>query len=211
MVRLNQIEIGCRVEGCHGPLVANPDPTKKRRVRSRVVGTVRRAEGTHSWTVVFDFDQATKVVKSSSLKVVPADTGVPVDELTSNAVDELRSGVVDPAVEDGSTDTTVSVVSTVVEGREATVATVLSPDVPRVSPSSTVQSESVSNGLLLFYIFVRYITNYLLFLRLYRQTIVILQRMMQLKRMKMCMRIMVQRQIMISVLMRMISCILEIM
>ena len=155
MVRLNQIEIGCRVEGCHGPLVANPDPTKKRRVRSRVVGTVRRAEGTHSWTVVFDFDQASNVVKSSLLKVVPVDTRVPVDKLTSNVVDELRSNVVDPAVADGSTDTTVSVVSTVVEDRETNIATVLSPDVLRASPESTVQSQLVRNDLLLFCISVQ--------------------------------------------------------
>ena len=160
MPRLNQIEIGCRVEGCHGPLVANPDPTKKRRVRSRVVGTVRRAEGTHSWTVVFDYDQAAKVVKSSSLKVVPNDTGIPVDELRSDTVDELRSNISDTAVEDGSTGTTASVVSTVVGNGDTTIATVQLPDVPRVSPASTVRSQLVRKGLLSFCIVVQYITHH---------------------------------------------------
>ena len=77
-----------------------------------------------------------------------------MNELTSNAVDELRSHVVDPAVEYGSTNTTVSVVSTVVEDRERIVATRLLPDVPRVSPTLTVQSQLVRNVLLLFCIFV---------------------------------------------------------
>ena len=153
---------------------------------------MRRAEGTHSWTVVFDYDQAAKVVKSSSLKVVPADTGVPVDELRSDAVDELRIDATNTAGEDGSTVTTASEVSTVVENRDTTLPTVRLPDVPRVSPASTVRSQLVRNGLLSFCISVRSITNYPQFLRLHRHTIVILQQTMQLKRMKMYTRIMVR-------------------
>ena len=164
MARDNQISIGCRVEGCHGPLVANPDPTKKRRVRSRVVGTVRRAEGSHKWTVVFDYDQASKVVKSSSLKVVPVDTGVPVHELT-NGVDPAAgvvpavvvdsaagvdpAAVVDSAAADDDDTTTTATATTANasltavedENREATV---LSPDRPLlVSDGSTVVTNDV--------------------------------------------------------------------
>ena len=134
------------------------------------MGTVRRAEGSHSWTIVFDHDQASNVVKSSSLKVVPIDTGVPVHELT-NGVD-LAAGVVpavavdsaaviDPAVggdlaaavdpeaaDDGDTATTAtattvtaSLTAVEYENREATV---LSPDRPLlVSDGSTIVTNDV--------------------------------------------------------------------
>jgi len=87
MVRSNHVYVGCRVEGCHGPLVQNPNPSIKRRVRSKVVGTVMRAAELHSWEVVFDYDGKAKVVRSSSLKVVEECTGVPLDELSKNGID----------------------------------------------------------------------------------------------------------------------------
>ena len=40
MLRSKQIFVGCRVEGSHGPLVANPDPKIKKRVHSKVIGTI---------------------------------------------------------------------------------------------------------------------------------------------------------------------------
>ena len=37
------IYIGCRAEGAFGPLVPNPNPKEKGRVREKVCGTVIRA------------------------------------------------------------------------------------------------------------------------------------------------------------------------
>jgi hypothetical protein len=95
MVRSNHVCVGYRVEGCHGPLVQNPNPSIKRRVRSKVVGTVMRAAELHKWEVVFDYDGKAKVVRSSSLKVVEEGTGVPLDELSTNIMDSAV--VVSPA------------------------------------------------------------------------------------------------------------------
>ena len=50
------IIVGSRVEGYHGPLAANTNPSIKRRRRVKVVGTVLRAVGAHKWDVQFDFD-----------------------------------------------------------------------------------------------------------------------------------------------------------
>ena len=75
-----RIFTGCRVEGSYGPLVANPNPNIKRRVHSRVPGTVIRATEQHKWEVLFDFDNKVKVCPSKSLTVVPIGTGVPLHE-----------------------------------------------------------------------------------------------------------------------------------
>ena len=75
-----RILVGARVEGSHGPLITNPDASKKRRIRSKVVGTVVRAAGSQKWDVVFDYDGKSKEVSSKSLIVVPPETGIPVDE-----------------------------------------------------------------------------------------------------------------------------------
>ena len=45
------IIVGSRVEGCHGPLAANTNPSIKRRRRVKVVGTILRAVGAHKWDV----------------------------------------------------------------------------------------------------------------------------------------------------------------
>ena len=75
-----RILVGARVEGSHGPLITNPDASKKRRIRSKVIGTVVRAVGPQKWDVVFDYDGKSKEVSSKSLIVVPPETGIPVDE-----------------------------------------------------------------------------------------------------------------------------------
>ena len=82
MVRRCNIFIGSHVEGSYGPLIANPNPATKRRVRSRTVGTVVRAAGHHKWDVLFDYDGKTKSVASNSLTIVPPGTGIPLDELS---------------------------------------------------------------------------------------------------------------------------------
>ena len=69
-----------RLFGSHGPLVANPNASVKRRVRDKVYGTVVKAEGLHKWEVRFDFDGKSKVVSSRSLKLVPNDAGIPLNE-----------------------------------------------------------------------------------------------------------------------------------
>ena len=72
--------LGCRVEGSHGPLVANPNPSIKRRVHSRAVGTVVKARDQHKWEVLFDYNSKVKVCNSKSLTIVPFETGVPLHE-----------------------------------------------------------------------------------------------------------------------------------
>ena len=81
-MRDNHIAVGCREEGCHGPLGPNPNPSVKRRVRTRAIGTVIRAAEQHKWVVVFNFDGGEKIVVSSSLKVVDQGTGAPFNELS---------------------------------------------------------------------------------------------------------------------------------
>ena len=78
------IIVGSRVEGLYGPLHPNPNPNVKRRVRSRSVGTVLRANGQHSWDVQFDFDGRVKQCSSKSLKVVRPEVGIPVNDLFQN-------------------------------------------------------------------------------------------------------------------------------
>ena len=53
MTKSKRIFVGCRVEGSHGSLVANLNPNIKRRVHSRVVGTVLKANEQHKWEVLF--------------------------------------------------------------------------------------------------------------------------------------------------------------
>ena len=78
-----RISVGCRVEGGHGPLISNPDPAIKRRVRSRAVGTVLRSVEQRKWEVVFDFDAKVKTVSSSSLTIVESDRAIPLNELNT--------------------------------------------------------------------------------------------------------------------------------
>ena len=75
-----RILVGDRVEGSHGPLITNPDASKKRRIRSKVIGTVVRAAGSQKWDVVFDYDGNSKKVSLKSLIIVPPETGIPVDK-----------------------------------------------------------------------------------------------------------------------------------
>ena len=80
MPKSKQIFVGCRVQGSHGPLVANPDPKIKRRVHAKVIGTVLKANGQHKWDVQFDFNGKIKVCNSKLLSIVPFDSGVPLHE-----------------------------------------------------------------------------------------------------------------------------------
>ena len=89
MISAGRISVGCRVEGCYGPLVPNPNPNVKRRVRDRVVGTVLRAAGQHKWAVQFDFDGKVKTVASSGLKIVPQQSAIPLDELAEVRIASL--------------------------------------------------------------------------------------------------------------------------
>ena len=89
MLRNNQVVISCCVEGCRGPLIPKPDPNKSHHVWSNVVGTVIWVEGKHSWIVVFNYDKGAKVAKSIFLKVVPTDTGAPLNELSRGGGTEI--------------------------------------------------------------------------------------------------------------------------
>ena len=93
-----RIKVGSRVEGSHGPLISNPNVSKKRRVRKIVVGTVVRASGTAKWDVVFDFDGLAKVnISSRALKLVPDDSGIPLNESSSTCLSN-KSTVTEPTV-----------------------------------------------------------------------------------------------------------------
>ena len=82
MVHSPRIVPVTRVEGWHGSLTTNPNPSIKRRRRVKFVGTIIRAVGTHKWNVQFDFDGKTKEVHSRLLVTVPESSGIPLDEQT---------------------------------------------------------------------------------------------------------------------------------
>ena len=88
-----RIGAGSRVEGSHGPLVTNLTASIKRRVRSKVVGTVVKATGPHKWEVIFDYDAKVKTVSSMSLKIVETDARIPLDD--EDTVDTTRNVSID--------------------------------------------------------------------------------------------------------------------
>ena len=88
-----RIGAGSRVEGSHGPLVTNPNASIKRRIRSKVVGTVVKATGPHKWEVTFDYDAKVKTISSRSLKSVETDAGIPLDD--EDTVDATRNVSID--------------------------------------------------------------------------------------------------------------------
>ena len=77
----NNIKVGLCVEGSHGPLKPDLNPNGKRRVRSKVSGTIIKAKGKHKWDIQFDFDGKIKECSSKSLKIVCDEVGVPVNEV----------------------------------------------------------------------------------------------------------------------------------
>ena len=76
-----RIGVGSRVIGSHGPLIPNPNPNTKRRIRQPVIGTVLRAAGPHTWDIQFDHDGKVKTgVSSRAVKLVPEGSGIPLNE-----------------------------------------------------------------------------------------------------------------------------------
>lgn len=93
MARATSLHAGCRVTGSHGPLMENPNPNIKRRVRQKVNGTVIRATGQRRWIVVFDFDGKEKEVTSASLKVATDSAeGIPLNETATGTDTESTAG-----------------------------------------------------------------------------------------------------------------------
>ena len=82
MTKSKQIFFGCRVEGIHGPQVANPNPNPKIKmlVNSRLIGTVMKANEQHKWEVLFDFNGKVNVQGSKLLPIGPLGGGVPFNE-----------------------------------------------------------------------------------------------------------------------------------
>ena len=69
----------------------NTDPKKKRR-RDVAFATVIQAAGPKNWVIRRDIDGEVKIVSSRSLKVVPADCGVPLaDNVVTNANNEATN------------------------------------------------------------------------------------------------------------------------
>ena len=83
MSNSSHISVGCRVEGAFGPLVDNPNPKAKRRVRERVCGTVIKAVDQRRWEIVSNIDGEIKTISSNALKVVTDEFGVPLYEEVS--------------------------------------------------------------------------------------------------------------------------------
>ena len=124
MVRTNKnITVGARVEGCFGPLIPNPNPAIKRRVRSRVVGTVLRGLERHRWEVRFDFDGKQQEVRSNALKLVPASYGIPLNEASPSPSRTLASGR-----NSSSSDTTVTTTSVTAPATNVTASTIIGND-----------------------------------------------------------------------------------
>jgi len=109
MALSNRIHVGCRVIGSHGPLQSNPNARIKRRVRQKVVGTVIRASGTHTWDVIFDYNGETKTCRSGSLKIVPNETGIPLPEASSQFSPPVENGDTRTGVVEGSRSNSASV------------------------------------------------------------------------------------------------------
>jgi hypothetical protein len=70
---------GQRVSGSVGPLVENPDASKKRKVRSRLYGNVVEEAGNKSYKVQFD-DGQIRSVPSNTLRIEKASASLPPDE-----------------------------------------------------------------------------------------------------------------------------------
>jgi len=109
MTLSNRTHVGCRVIGSHGPLQSNPNASIKRRVQQKVVGTVIRASGSHTWDVIFDYNGMTKSCKSGSLKIVPNETGIPLPEARSQFSPPVENGDTRPGVIEGSRSNVASV------------------------------------------------------------------------------------------------------
>ena len=73
-----RIQVGSRVEGNFGELVPNTDPKRKRR-RDVAFATVIQAAGPKNWVILRDIDGEVKIVSSLSMKVVPDDCGVSLE------------------------------------------------------------------------------------------------------------------------------------
>jgi hypothetical protein len=83
-----RITIGQRVSGSVGPLVANPDPSKKRKVRTRLYGYIIEESGSKHYKVQFD-DGKTLAVASNNLRIERAAANLPPSERpqpTSHAI-----------------------------------------------------------------------------------------------------------------------------
>ena len=88
-----RIGTGSRTEGSHGSLISNLDATIKRRIRSKVIGTVVKVAGPHKWNVIFDYNAKVKTIRSRSLKLVETDAGIYLDE--ECAIDISRNVSID--------------------------------------------------------------------------------------------------------------------
>ena len=84
--------------------MANVNASVKRRVISKSYNTVVKAEGLHKWEVRFDFDGKSRVVASRSLKLVPNDAGIPLNEESANSASDSTTATAASTV-----DTRVSV------------------------------------------------------------------------------------------------------
>ena len=97
MVNSSRLFVGCRVTGCFGPFIEDPNSSRKRRTRERVTGTVIRATDKHKWDVIFDFDgKLKKGISSRSLMIASAGEGIPL----ASSIEEHKN-------EDNSTEVEV--------------------------------------------------------------------------------------------------------
>ena len=91
-----RIVVGNQVIDSHGPLIPNPNPNTKRRIRQPVIGTVFRAARPHTWDIHFDHDGKVKTgVSSRAVKLVLEGSRMPLNEAS---VTTSGSGVSNEAV-----------------------------------------------------------------------------------------------------------------
>ena len=79
----SHIFVGCRVEDSFGPLIPNPNPKQKRRIREKAYGTVIGAVDQRRWEIIADIDGEIKIVTSNVLKVVSDEVGIPIYKTVS--------------------------------------------------------------------------------------------------------------------------------
>ena len=88
--------IGSRISAACGELIPNPKGEKFRRLRERLLGTVKKSIGGNQYEITFD-DGSTKQLKSSTLRIEPKTAGLPPCESADENVLESVS------CEEGST------------------------------------------------------------------------------------------------------------
>ena len=83
MPNSSHVFVGRRVEGSFGPLILNPNPKQKRKMREKACSTAIRAVDQRRWEMVADIDGKIKIVTSNALKKFPDKYGILINKTVS--------------------------------------------------------------------------------------------------------------------------------